>query len=83
MFYYENGGDLKKALEWIDAAIKETPQAYYFVYRKALIQAKMGDKAGALATAKASREAAQKDTQRELLRAEYTRLNDTLIASLK
>lgn len=83
MFYYENGGSLKKALEWIDAAIKEQPQAYYIVYRKALIQAKMGDKAGALATAKASRAAAAKDAQRELLRAEYMRLNDTLIGSLK
>jgi hypothetical protein len=83
MFYFESGGDLKKALEWVDAAIKETPSAYYFVYRKALIQQKMGDKAGALATAKASREAAEKDTQRELLSKEYVRLNDTLIASLK
>jgi hypothetical protein len=82
MFYYENGGDLKKAAEWIDAAIKENPGAFYMVYRKGLILAKMGDKAGALAAAKASKEAAMKD-KNKLLGDEYVRLNDALIASLK
>jgi hypothetical protein len=82
MFYFENGGDLKKALEWMDAGLKEQPTAFYMVYRKGLILQKMGDKAGALAAAKASREAAAKD-ERAALRDEYVRLNDTLIASLK
>lgn len=82
MFYYENGGDLKKAAEWMDAAIKEQPGAFYMVYRKGLILAKMGDKAGALAAAKASREAAAK-SDTPSLRDEYIRLNDALIASLK
>jgi hypothetical protein len=82
MFYFENGGDLKKALAWMDAGLKEQPQAFYMVYRKGLILAKMGDKAGALAAAKASKEgAAKSDT--ESLRNEYIRLNDALIASLK
>ncbi|HUR58131.1 MAG TPA: DUF2911 domain-containing protein [Opitutaceae bacterium] len=83
MFYFENGGDLKKAVEWMDAGLKENPAAYYMVYRKGLVLAKMGDKAGALAAAKASREAADKDTARASLRAEYLRLNDALIARLK
>ena len=83
MFYFENGGDLKKAVEWMDAGLKENPAAYYMVYRKGLILAKMGNKAGALAAAKASREAADKDTARPALRDEYLRLNDALIASLK
>jgi hypothetical protein len=83
MFYYETNGDLKKAVEWIEAGLKEQPAAYYMVYRKGLILAKMGDKAGALAAAKASREAAAKDDARPPLRAEYLRLNDALIASLK
>lgn len=82
MFYFENGGDLKKALEWIDAGLKEQPEAFYMVYRKGLILAKMGDKAGALAAAQASRQAAAKDN-RAALRDEYLRLNDALIASLK
>lgn len=82
MFYFNNGGDLKKALEWMDAGLKENPKAFYMVYRKGLILAKMGDKAGALAAAKASKEAAMKD-DREALKVEYIRLNDALIASLK
>ena len=82
MFYFENGGDLKKALEWMEAGLKENPGAFYMVYRKGLILQKMGDKAGALAAAKASREAAAK-SDTPLLRDEYVRLNDALIASLK
>jgi hypothetical protein len=82
MFYYENGGDLKKALEWMEAGLKEQPAAFYMVYRKGLILAKMGNKAGALAAAKASKEAAARDN-RTSLRDEYIRLNDMLIASLK
>jgi hypothetical protein len=82
MFYFENGGDLNKALEWMNAGLKEQPDAFYMVYRKGLILQKMGDKAGALAAAKASKEAAMKD-KREALRDEYLRLNDALIASLK
>lgn len=82
MFYFENGGDLKQALEWMEAGLKEQPQAFYMVYRKGLILAKMGDKAGALAAAQASKEAAAKNDT-ESLRNEYLRLNDALIASLK
>ena len=82
MFYFENGGDLKQALAWMDAGLKEQPEAFYMVYRKGLILAKMGDKAGALAAAKASKEAAAQD-KRASLRDEYIRLNDALIASLK
>lgn len=82
MFYYESGGDLKQAAAWIDAAIKEQPAAFYMVYRKGLILEKLGDKAGALAAAQASREAALK-AQPPLLRDEYVRLNDALIARLK
>ena len=82
MFYYEHNLDLKKALAWIDTAIAEQPDAFYFVYRKALIQAKAGDKAGAIATASASLEAAAKAPSPSL-KDEYTRLNNELIAKLK
>ena len=82
MFTFENGGDLKKALEWMEAGLKEQPEAFYMVYRKGLILAKMGDKAGARAAALASKEAAAKD-KRPSLRDEYIRLNDLLLASLK
>jgi len=81
MFYLENNLDLKKALAWMDAAIAENPQAFYFVYRKAKILAKMGDKAGALAAAQASLAGAAQAAGE--IKAEYTRLNNDLIASLK
>lgn len=82
MFYFEQGLDPKKALEWMEAGLKKQPEAFYMVYRKGLILAKLGDKAGALAAAKASKEGAAK-AQQAALRDEYLRLNDALIASLK
>jgi len=81
MFYFENGLDLKKAADWMDAAIAADPKAFYLVYRKALILEKMGDKAGALATAQASLAAAQKETG--AIKDEYVRLNEALIARVK
>ncbi len=83
MFYLDNGLDLKKALAWMNAAIAEQPDAFYFVYRKAKVQAALGDKAGAIATAKASLADAMTKAPSPLLRDEYVRLNNELIASLK
>ena len=82
MFYYENSLDLKKAAAWMDAAIAERPDAYFIIYRKGLILAKMGDKAGALAAANQSIEMARKDPT-VTLRDEYVRLNEALIARVK
>ncbi|HEX2853684.1 MAG TPA: DUF2911 domain-containing protein [Opitutaceae bacterium] len=81
MFYLDNSLDLKKALAWSEAAIAEQPNAFYLVYRKAKIQAALGDKAGALASAKASLEGANKANG--AIKDEYVRLNEALIASLK
>ena len=50
-YYYENGKDLAKASEWADKAIAANPKAFYMVMLKAKIQAKQGDKKGAVATA--------------------------------
>ncbi len=80
MFYLEHNLDLKKAGEWMDAAIAANPDAYYMIYRKALIQAKAGDKAGAIATARHSIEVASKDNGPA--KDEYVHLNEALIASL-
>lgn len=84
MFYYANNLDLKKALEWIDAGLAQSPNAYWMVYRKGLIQAKAGDKAGAIATAKKSLELVAADTKAPAsLKSEYVHLNQALIDSLK
>ena len=81
MFYRDHDLDLKKAAAWMDAAIAAHPDAYYLFYHKARILAKMGDKDGALATARHSIELAAKDTGPA--KDEYTRLNEALIASLR
>ena len=81
MFYFEHHLDLKKALAWMDAAIAEQPKGYYLHYRKAKVQAAMGDKAGALATANQSIAMAKADPSPA--GPEYIRLNEALIAGLK
>jgi len=82
MFYYDNDLDLAQATQWMEAAIKEQPEPpTWMVYRHALILKKAGDKTGALASAKWSLELADKAGGE--LGAEYKRLNEELIASLK
>jgi len=81
MFYLDHNLDLKKAVAWMDAAIAEQPKGYYLHYRKAKIQAAMGDKAGAIATANQSIALAKADTGPA--GAEYIRLNEALLAGLK
>jgi hypothetical protein len=81
MFYFEHNLDLAKALAWMNAAITAQPDAFYLVYRKALIQEKAGDKTGATATAQASLAAAQKASGP--IADEYTRLNQALLARLR
>jgi hypothetical protein len=80
-FYADHDLDLKKAAAWLDAAIAEQPDAFYLIYHKALILAKMGDKEGAIAAAHQSIDLAGKSSGPE--KGEYIRLNEALIASLK
>lgn len=75
IYYYENGKDLTKALEWISIAEAGDQKAPWFKYQKARIQLKMGDKAGAAQTAKAGIEAAK-----AMNNAEYIRLNGKILA---
>ncbi|RYY32060.1 MAG: DUF2911 domain-containing protein, partial [Sphingobacteriaceae bacterium] len=63
-YYYQSGADQKKALEWMNTAIERTPKGqdvpFYYLRQKSLIQAKLGDKKGAIETAKLSQSAAEK-----------------------
>jgi hypothetical protein len=81
MFYYENDLDMALAKQWIEAAARQQPDAVWVIYRKGLILKKAGDKAGAMAAAQQALELASK-AQGEI-KAEYTRLSESLIASLK
>jgi hypothetical protein len=74
VYYFENGKDLKKALEWINMAEESDPKAPWFKYQKARIQLKSGDKLGAAETAKAGIEAAK-----AVNNAEYIRLNQKIL----
>lgn len=78
MYYLENGKDLKQALEWISRAEETIKDAYWLQYQKARIQQALGDKAGALATAKASLENAK--AAHDL---PYQKMNQELIAALQ
>jgi Protein of unknown function (DUF2911) len=61
-FYYEHDKDLAQAAKWIDEAIaKQEPARYFMFYKKAQIEAKLGQKEEAKAAA---------DKSIELLKAE-------------
>ncbi len=78
VYYLENGKDLKQALEWVNKADEANPTAFWIKYQKARIQKGLGDKAGALATSKASWEGAKAANNRD-----YQTMNEELQKSLK
>ncbi len=76
-YYFETSRDLKKALEWSIKATEMNPNAYWVFHLKAKIQAKLGDKAGAKATALKSIDLAKAGKNQD-----YVTLNQKLIDSL-
>lgn len=50
-YYYDNNKDLQKALEWETKATEANPKAFWMWMQKARIQAKLGDKKGAVESA--------------------------------
>jgi hypothetical protein len=71
-YYYQSNGDNSKALEWINKAIelRGNDAPFWYLRLKSLIQAKNGDKKGAIQTAQKSLEAAEKAGN-----ADYIKLN--------
>jgi uncharacterized lipoprotein len=79
VYYLENGKDTKQALEWINKSLEGNPKPpFWMLYQKARIQKANGDKAGALATSKASWEGAKTAGNRD-----YQMMNEDLQKSLK
>lgn len=77
-YYLQSGRNLHQALNWVNTSLKQNSKAANVYYLKAQIQAKMKDKAGAMAAAKqgiAAAKAAHND--------EYVKLNEKLLASLQ
>ncbi|MFS0489672.1 DUF2911 domain-containing protein [Leadbetterella byssophila] len=77
-YYLDNGKDLKKALEWANKAVEQQPDAFWVTHTKAKIQAKLGDKKGAMETAKLSLSQAKAASNQD-----YVALNEKLMATLK
>ncbi len=58
-YYYDNGKDLNKALEWATEAAKAQPDAFWVLHMKAKIQFKLKDYKGAIETAEQSKAKAE------------------------
>jgi Protein of unknown function (DUF2911) len=78
-YYFENGKDLNKALEWVNIATaqKQNENAYWMMLLKARIQQKLGDKAGAKISSMKSMELAKKQGNPD-----YVALNEKLLKTL-
>lgn len=78
-YYYQSDKDMNKALLWINNAVSMTPAGkdtpFWYLRLKSLIQAKLGDKKGAIETAKYSLEGAKKAGN-----ADYEKMNKDSIA---
>jgi hypothetical protein len=75
IYYYNHNKDMHKALDWMKERDKQQPNAYNIKYWMARIQLKMGDKAGAVATANEGLKLAQAEPS-----AEYIRMNKEVLA---
>jgi len=60
-FYYDNNKDMNQAAKWIDQALEKSPDAYFMHYKKAQIQAKIGNKKEAAASAQKAIDILKKD----------------------
>ena len=79
-YYYNTGKDLAPAIGWLDEAIKASPTSYYAYYWKAKLLQKQGKNQEAIAAANKSLEFV-KDDKNEVSKAEYTRLNQEVLAA--
>ena len=75
-YYYQSNNDANKALAYVDKAIELSKDKPFYYYRqKSLIQARLGDKKGAIETAKISLAKSQ-----EAKNADYVKMNQDSIA---
>lgn len=74
-FYHQTGKNNNKSLEYVSKATDMNPDAWWMFREKSLIQAEMGDKKGAIATAQKSLAGAQKAGN-----ADYVKMNKESIA---
>ena len=78
LYYIDNGKDLNKAVEWLDKAYAQNPEAFWVLYQKARAQKMLGKKTDALATSNKSIEIAKKAKNDD-----YVALNEKLQKEIK
>lgn len=78
MYYFENGKDLNKALEWFNKAADQNPKAYFVFYQRARCQEKLGKKQDAITSAQKAAVLAK-----EAGNADYAAMSEKYAASLK
>jgi tetratricopeptide (TPR) repeat protein len=78
MYYMETGKDLKQAHEWLKKAAETSPKAFWVWHQKANVEAKLGMKQDAIASANTSLKLAQ-----EAQNPDYVALNEKLLKTLK
>lgn len=74
-YFYQSNQDLSQALTWINKAVEGAEAPFWYYRLKSLIQAKSGDKKGAVEAAKLSLEGATKAGN-----ADYIKMNKESIA---
>lgn len=77
-YYFNNDKDMNKALEWVNVAVDNSPEAGHILLLKGRIQLRAGDQTGALETAQKGIELATKNNN-----SEYVRLNTQLLESAR
>ncbi len=77
-YYIDNGKDLNKAVEWLDKAFAQNPEAFWVLYQKARAQKMLGKKTDAIATSNKSIEIAKKAKNDD-----YVALNEKLQKEMK
>jgi tetratricopeptide (TPR) repeat protein len=78
LYYIDNGKDLNKAVEWLDKAYAQNPEAFWVLYQKARAQKMLGKKTDALATSNKSIDLAKKAKNED-----YVALNEKLQKEMK
>ena len=74
VYYLQEGKDLNQALKWINTSLEKNGDRFWMLRQKSLIQAGLGDKSGALETAKKSLEMATEAGNND-----YVRMNEASI----
>lgn len=76
-YYYQSNGDANKALTFVNKALELSKDKPFYYYRqKALIQARLGDKKGAIETAKISLAAAEKANNNDYVKMNQDSINE-------